>query len=104
MSIYPLGPSTVFVDGETSRWVEDASFVRLKVVTLAYNFNSSILDRIGFTKIRVFATGTNLLTIGGYTGYDPEVSNFTYDDATIGVDLSAYPPARTYTFGINLTF
>jgi hypothetical protein len=39
-----------------------------------------------------------------YTGYDPEVANFTSSDATIGVDLSAYPPAKTYTFGLNLTF
>ena len=99
-----LGPSKIFVDGETSRWVEDASFVRLKVITLAYSIDKSILDKIGFNKIRIFATGTNLLTITDYTGYDPEVANFTSSDATIGVDLSAYPPARTYTFGIDLTF
>jgi hypothetical protein len=87
-----------------SRWVEDASYVRLKVITLAYNFNPSILNRIGFNKIRVYFTGTNLLTITDYTGYDPEVANFTETDATIGVDLSAYPPAKTYTFGLDLTF
>ncbi len=101
--------STVFVagngrGGETSRWVEDASYVRLKVITLAYNFDNSLLDKIGFSKIRVFVTGTNLMTITDYTGYDPEVANFTSSDATIGVDLSAYPPAKTYTFGVNLTF
>jgi hypothetical protein len=93
-----------FVDGETSRWVEDASFIRLKVITLAYSFDKSLLSKIGFTKIRLYATGTNLWTISDYTGYDPEVANFTADDATIGVDLSVYPPARTYTFGIDLTF
>ncbi|MFC2126668.1 hypothetical protein ACFLU5_17920, partial [Bacteroidota bacterium] len=94
----------IFIDGEDSKWVEDASFVRLKVVTLAYSFDRSILDRIGFNKIRVFVTGTNLLTFTDYTGYDPEVANFTNQDATIGVDLSAYPTARTYTFGLELTF
>ena len=101
--------NTVFVagngrGGETSRWVEDASYVRLKVITLGYNFDNNILDKIGFSKIRVFVTGTNLMTITDYTGYDPEVANFTSSDATIGVDLSAYPPAKTYTFGVNLTF
>jgi TonB-linked SusC/RagA family outer membrane protein len=101
--------STVYVPGsgrggEVSKWVEDASFIRLKVITLAYNFDRSILSKIGFNKIRVYFTGTNLWTITGYTGYDPEVANFTEQDATIGVDLSAYPPARMYTFGLDLTF
>jgi hypothetical protein len=90
--------------GETSKWVEDASFIRLKVITLAYNFNRTILEKIGFNKIRVYFTGTNLWTLTDYTGYDPEVANFTETDATIGVDLSAYPTARTYTFGLDLTF
>jgi hypothetical protein len=94
----------IFIDGETSRWVEDASFIRLKVITLAYRFSPTILDRIGFNKIRLYFSGTNLLTITDYTGYDPEVANFTESDATIGVDLSAYPTSRTYTFGIDLTF
>jgi TonB-linked SusC/RagA family outer membrane protein len=90
--------------GEMSKWVEDASYVRLKLITLAYNFSPSILNKIGFNKIRVYFTGTNLWTITDYTGYDPEVANFTETDATIGVDLSAYPPAKTYTFGLDLTF
>ncbi len=90
--------------GEMSKWVEDASFVRLKLITLAYNFSPSVLSKIGFKNIRLYFTGTNLWTLTDYTGYDPEVANFTSSDATIGVDLSAYPPARTYTFGLDLTF
>jgi TonB-linked SusC/RagA family outer membrane protein len=90
--------------GEMSKWVEDASFIRLKLITLAYNFSPTLLSKIGFNKIRVYFSGTNLWTITDYTGYDPEVSNFTSTDATIGVDLSAYPPARMYTFGLDLTF
>lgn len=94
----------VFIEGETSRWVEDASFVRLKVVTLAYSFNSTTLDKIGFSKARIYASGTNLLTFTEYTGYDPEVAAYTGSDAMIGVDNSIYPPARTYTVGIELNF
>lgn len=93
-----------FVDGETSRWVEDASFIRLKVLTVAYNFSPVAMEKIGFTKIRLFLSGTNLFTITNYTGLDPEVANFTHSDATIGVDLSVYPPARTYTLGVELNF
>ena len=90
--------------GATSRWVEDASFIRLKTATLAYSFESSKIGPIGFQKIRLFASGTNLFTITDYTGYDPEVAAFPNNDATIGVDLSAYPPAKTYTLGVELTF
>jgi hypothetical protein len=88
----------------TSKWVEDASFVRLKTMTLAYNFEQTLIKRIGFTKARVYASGTNLFTMTNYTGYDPEVAQFPDSDATIGIDQSSYPPARTFTFGIDFTF
>jgi TonB-linked SusC/RagA family outer membrane protein len=90
--------------GVTSQWVEDASFVRLKTVTLAYSFEQRLLKSIGFTKARIYVSGTNLLTITDYTGYDPEVAAFANNDATIGVDLSVYPSAKSYTFGIDFTF
>ncbi len=90
--------------GATSRWVEDASFIRLKTATLAYTIPQSKLSAIGFQKARVFVSGTNIFTITDYTGYDPEVAAFTWNDATIGVDLSVYPPARTLTLGVELTF
>lgn len=91
-------------EGQTSRWVEDASFVKIKVVTLAYSFDNRQLKHIGFTKARVYFSGTNLVTFTKYTGYDPEIAAFANNDATLGVDLSVYPPARTFTFGINFTF
>ncbi len=90
--------------GATSQWVEDASFIRLKTITVAYSMDQKLLKRIGFTKARFYVSGTNLLTITDYTGYDPEVAAFTYSDATIGTDLSVYPPARMWTFGVDFTF
>lgn len=90
--------------GATSRWVEDASFIRLKTATLAYTLDRALVSSIGFQKARVFMSGTNIFTITDYTGYDPEVAAFTWNDATIGVDFSAYPPARTLTLGVELTF
>ncbi|HOW39647.1 MAG TPA: SusC/RagA family TonB-linked outer membrane protein [Bacteroidales bacterium] len=97
---YLLGSS----EGASSRWVEDASFTRLKTLTLAYNFQPSILQKIGFSKARLFFTGTNLITLTKYTGYDPEIAQFPTNDATIGVDQSVYPTARMYTFGADFTF
>jgi len=97
--------SKIYVGGETSRWVEDASFFRLKTITLSYNFTPNLIQSIGFNKIRVYVSAVNLFTITNYTGYDPEVAQFAnWNDAVVGVDLSAYPPAKTYTFGAELTF
>ena len=91
--------------GATSQWVEDASFVKLKTATLAYSFGAPKLQAIGFQKVRIFMSGTNIFTITDYTGYDPEVAAFPQrGDANIGVDLSVYPPARTFTLGFDLTF
>lgn len=90
--------------GATSRWVEDASFIRMKTATLAYTLDPSIVSSIGFQKVRIFASGTNLFTITDYTGYDPEVAAFPTHDAMIGVDFSVYPPAKMLTIGAELTF
>jgi TonB-linked SusC/RagA family outer membrane protein len=90
--------------GATSQWVEDASFIRLKTATLAYNLKRSTISGLGFQKVRLYLSGTNIFTITDYTGYDPEVAAFPDNDATIGVDFSSYPPARTLTIGVELTF
>ena len=90
--------------GITSQWVEDASFIRLKTITLAYSLEQKLLKKVGFTKARFYVSGTNLVTLTNYSGYDPEVAAFTYSDAVVGVDLSAYPPAKMWTFGVDFTF
>ena len=96
--------SKIKVDQRQSRWVEDASYVRLKNITLAYDLPASLIKRIGLSKVRAYVTGANLITITKYTGYDPEVSAFNDNDAQIGVDFSNYPTARTVTFGIGISF
>jgi TonB-dependent starch-binding outer membrane protein SusC len=100
VSKYYLGNS----EGASSRWVEDASFIRMKNLTLAYNFDPNLLKKIGFTRAKLYFTGTNLITLTKYTGYDPEIAQYPNNDATIGVDQSVYPTARMYTFGAEFTF
>jgi TonB-dependent starch-binding outer membrane protein SusC len=90
--------------GETSRFVEDASFIRLKTITLAYSFDQKLLNAIGFAKAKVYFSGTNLLTITKYSGYDPELTDYQGSDASIGVDNGGYPSSKIYSFGIDLTF
>ncbi len=90
--------------GRLERYVEDGSYLRLKNITLAYSIPPSLYKKTGLTKLRVYVSGTNLITLTNYTGYDPEVSAYNGNDAQIGVDLSNYPTAKTYSFGIDVTF
>jgi hypothetical protein len=87
--------------------VEDGSFLRLNNVSLGYSLPKSIISHLRMTKLRVYATVYNAFLWTKYTGYDPEVSatrSSSYAALTPGVDYSAYPKARTYTFGVNVTF
>lgn len=91
--------------GESSRYVSDGSYVRLKTVTLGYNFPSSLTNRLKITKARVYASAQNLLTFTDYNGWDPEVNSDTYaSNINQGIDFYSAPQARTITFGINIGF
>ncbi|GHT24582.1 SusC/RagA family TonB-linked outer membrane protein [Bacteroidia bacterium] len=75
-----------------SRYIEDASFLRLKNITLGY----TVKPRFVPAQLRVFASVQNLLTLANYKGYDPEVAR--------GIDLGTYPTARTFSVGARITF
>ncbi|MEO6722953.1 MAG: TonB-dependent receptor [Ferruginibacter sp.] len=90
--------------GRLQRYVEDGSYVRLKNITLAYGIPAASLTRFGVKKVRAYVSGTNLVTLTKYTGYDPEVSAYNGNDAQIGVDLSNYPTAKIVSVGLNVTF
>ena len=83
--------------------VEDGSYLKLSNITLGYTFPKKVLNKIGLTKLRVYATGSNLWTWTKYTGYDPEVSTMS-SALTPGVDFGAYPRSRSFVFGVNVAF
>lgn len=87
----------------SSRVVEDASFLRLKAVTLGYTVPKNFLKRFKIDNARLYVAAQNLWTITGYTGYDPEVS-VRDGGLTPGLDFSSYPRALSVSFGINLGF
>ena len=84
--------------------VENGSYLRISNVTLAYNFPKSLISKIKMSSLRIYATVNNLATITGYSGYDPDASTRRSDPTTPGVDYAAYPRARTYVAGVNVTF
>ena len=87
-------------------WVEDGDYLRLKNISLGYTFGKlPFLEKAGISKLRIYAQAQNLFVITGYDGLDPEVlSNTNSANLNGGTDHNTAPQARTFTFGINVTF
>lgn len=96
-----IGANNLFV--YSSRVVEDGSFLRLKNVSLGYNFPKKVLRVLHLQTLRLYVSADNLLTFTKYSGPDPEVSTRN-SVLTPGFDWSAYPRARCVTGGLSITF
>jgi TonB-linked SusC/RagA family outer membrane protein len=88
----------------SSRYLEDGSFIRLKTLSLGYSIPGSVLKKIGISRLRVYAQGTNLLTFTKYKGLDPEISSQSNNQNTAGYDWATVPQPRTIQIGANVTF
>ena len=86
---------------QSSRWLEDGSYLRIKNITLGYTLPKSLLGKIKVAGLRLYATGFNLITFTKYTGYDPEAS--TGVDSRGGIDLATYPSQKSVTVGLNVS-
>ena len=81
----------------------DGSFIRLRALTLAYQFPSQVLKKLNMQGLRVYLQGDNLFLLTPYPGWDPEVSN-NMDPRYTWTDNLNVPQPRTFTFGVNLSF
>ncbi len=86
----------------SSFYVEDASYLRLKSLTVAYNIPDRLISHLGINRARLYFTGNNLLTFTNYSGYDPEVN--WRNDLLTGLDNLAFPRMRTFIWGVTVTF
>jgi len=86
----------------SSYYVEDGSYIRLKNVSLGYNFPSTLLKGLFISKLRMYAMGQNLWARTSFTGFDYEVSGLSAG----GIGIAGYgiPHTKTITFGINANF
>lgn len=85
----------------SDRWIEDASYIKLKELTLAYNFNKTLFSFIKGG--HVYVSGENLITFTDYLGLDPEFA-YSYDPSLQGFDLGKIPQPRTFKLGFRLQF
>jgi TonB-linked SusC/RagA family outer membrane protein len=82
----------------SSRYLEDGSYLRLRNITLAYDFGQSLTKKLGMSNLRVFVSGDNLVTLTRFSGMDPEVSDA---NPTSGIK---YPLSKKVLFGLNVNF
>jgi TonB-linked SusC/RagA family outer membrane protein len=86
----------------SDRFLEDGSFLKVRNVRLTYTLPTRMTSVLAFANARVYVNGANLHTFTRYTGYTPEIMGASVLDA--GVDRGFYPPSRTFTVGLDLTF
>ena len=91
-------------DAWSSRYIEDGSYIRLKSLTLGYTFDQKIVKKWGLSSLRLTFNATNLLTITGYDGYDPEIGASTASTNVFNLDNGRYPSPTSFTFGLNVSF
>ncbi len=93
--------------GRTTKiWVEDASFVKLRELTVSYEVPEDLVKSIWSQagSLRLSFSGRNLLTFTDYTGMDPEVSNFGTQAIGRNIDVAPYPPSRSFWLSVDLSF
>lgn len=91
----------------SSRYVYDASYIKLKNLSFAYRLPQSMLGRAGIRSMEIYVSGQNIFTITDYPGYDPEVTNANfgqYPAITQGLETGVIPNPRTYTIGLRAGF
>jgi TonB-linked SusC/RagA family outer membrane protein len=94
----------------TSRFVEDGSYLRLKNVSLSYNFPVKWLEKTKVIKgLKATVGAQNLVTLTHYTGYDPEVGSYVGTGSAggnqaIGIDFGRYPLTRMYNVAVSVNF
>lgn len=80
---------------QSTRYLEDASYIRLKNLKLGYTIPVSVTERVGIRRANIYVQGTNLITWTNYSGIDPEI---------VGTNNAIYPQNRTLTSGIEIGF
>lgn len=88
----------------SSYFVEDGSYLRVKSVSLSYDVPRKIISKLGINRLQPYFTASNLLTWTSYSGMDPEVNQYGNNGAVQGIDWGTYPLNRSFVFGLKLEF
>lgn len=95
-------PADLVTKAMISNFVEDGSFLRCSDVTLGYTLPNELTSKWGVSKLRVYASASNLFILTNYSGFDPEVD--VQSGLTPSMDYNRYPRNRQFSVGVNVTF
>ncbi len=95
--------STSFEQNASTEYIEDGSFLRLQNMQIGYNFPTNLIEPLHISNLRLYVQGSNLFTITGYSGLDPELSNAFGSEINRGVDIGGWPISRQFLVGLNIT-
>ena len=87
----------------STRWIEDGSYLKVKNITLSYDITHPALKKANINRIQPYITLDNMITFTNYSGYDPEMSQYT-SATSMGIDWGTYPCVKTVLFGVNVEF
>lgn len=85
-------------------FVEDGSYLRLKDLTIGYEFSGAWMKKIGMSRLQPYFSAQNLFTITKYMGMDPEVNQNGNSGTVQGLDYGTYPQTRSFVLGLNIAF
>lgn len=88
----------------STRWIEDATYVRLQNMRLTYTLPVSLAQKARMTNASFFVNVQNVATFTNYSGLDPQIGAFNQSSLQQNVDMGRYPSPRVYTFGVNIDF
>jgi hypothetical protein len=88
----------------SDRFIEDGSFLKLQSLQFGYRLPERLAGHFGVSQARFYLSATNLFMITNYTGYTPELTASSGSVMASGIDLGVFPPARTFTVGMDMTF
>ena len=97
-------PKAGFEMHNSTYFLEDGSYIRLKDISLAYDVPKKILNRFGLSKLQPYLSATNLLTLTKYKGMDPEVNQNGNSGAVQGLDWGTYPLCKSFSLGLKVEF
>jgi TonB-linked SusC/RagA family outer membrane protein len=97
-------PKAGFNIKNSTYFIEDGSYLRVKSVSLSYNIRNSVLTKLGISRLQPYFTANNLLTWTKYSGMDPEVNQWGNSGAVQGIDWGTYPHSKSFVFGVNIDF
>jgi len=97
-------PKAGFELRNSSYFIEDGSYLRVKNVSLSYNVQGQLLKKLKIARLQPYISASNLLTWTNYTGMDPEVNQWGNNGAVQGIDWGTYPQSKSFVFGVNVEF